>query len=125
MMKKLIISAILIVFSISSFAQFNLGTIEDVSFFSQSLQKETSVRVYLPPGYNPENSLEKYPVIFSLHGASKGNEVYSFMFPIIDDQGEIIDSVLQRWNSSSICRIQRGSLKWTSIQNTSSIRIHR
>ncbi len=65
-------------------SQYHLGKVEDVSFFSPALDKETTVRIYLPPGYDPENTLKKYPVILSLHGASTGYEVYNFMLPIVD-----------------------------------------
>jgi len=83
-MKRLILSVIIAAFSFAGIAQFYLGKVEDISFFSQALQNETSVRVYLPPGYDSENFVKKYPVILSLHGASTGFDVYSFMFPIID-----------------------------------------
>ncbi|MBT5426526.1 MAG: hypothetical protein HOK84_10035, partial [Bacteroidetes bacterium] len=68
----------------ASFSQFHLGTVQDITFHSQALDSESTVRVYLPPDYNPENSYKKYPVIYTLHGASVGYDVYSFMFPIID-----------------------------------------
>ena len=65
-------------------AQFHLGTVEDHEFYSQALGKNTTVRVYLPPGYDADNSTQKYPVIITLHGPTVRYEVYSFMFPIID-----------------------------------------
>ncbi|MCK5820656.1 MAG: hypothetical protein KAH17_02175 [Bacteroidales bacterium] len=82
--KRLLLSVIIAAFSLVGIAQFQLGKVEDLSFYSNALQKETTVRVYLPPGYNPANSTKEYPVILTLHGASSGYEVYSFMFPIID-----------------------------------------
>ncbi|MEA1876607.1 MAG: alpha/beta hydrolase-fold protein [Bacteroidota bacterium] len=82
--KHLLLTVIIAAYSLAGIAQFHLGKVEDLSFFSNALQKETAVRVYLPPGYNPLNSAKEYPVIMTLHGASSGYEVYSFMFPIID-----------------------------------------
>ncbi len=68
----------------ATYGQLNLGTIQDVSFFSEALKKEAKVRVYLPPEYNQENSVKVYPVVYFLHGASVNYETYSFINPIVD-----------------------------------------
>ncbi len=65
-------------------AQFRLGKVEDVTFESTAVGRESTTRVYLPPGYDQNNSHLKYPVILTLHGATVGYEAYDFMFPIID-----------------------------------------
>lgn len=65
-------------------AQLHLGTVQDLTFYSTALERETTCRVYLPPGYDHDDSDTRYPVIITLHGATVSYEVYNFMLPIID-----------------------------------------
>ncbi|MEE9190460.1 MAG: alpha/beta hydrolase-fold protein [Candidatus Neomarinimicrobiota bacterium] len=49
------------------------GTIIDDSFYSESLSVTLMVDVYLPEGYNSQDTTTRYPVIYYLHGFS-GNQ---------------------------------------------------
>ena len=67
-MKRLI----LVVFLFTLFYTSSKGQIFDTTFFSNSLNKDASICIYLPPGYY-ENPTFYYPVIYYLHGWN-GNE---------------------------------------------------
>ncbi len=43
----------------------NYGKLEKVSYYSETCKRERNVNVLLPAGYNP---LQKYPVMYVLHG---------------------------------------------------------
>ncbi len=81
---KYLLVVVLMMLVLPGWSQLRLGTVENLTFFSEALERESTVRVYLPPGYDASDELTKYPVIFTLHGASMGNELYNYMFPIID-----------------------------------------
>lgn len=69
---KRLFSLLIFFFVLSSYV-FTQGTLNNIAFFSNSLEKNRSVQVYLPEGYNPEDST-RYPVIYYLHGAT-GNHL--------------------------------------------------
>jgi S-formylglutathione hydrolase FrmB len=64
---KRFIQIILLLFILSSIVNAQ-GTLTTISFFSNSLDTNRYAQVYLPEGYNPEDST-RYPVIYYLHGA--------------------------------------------------------
>lgn len=43
------------------------GAVAEVTYYSQSLQRNRRMHIYTPPGY--ESGSKKYPVLFLLHGA--------------------------------------------------------
>jgi len=43
------------------------------TFFSQSMQQDIGYAIYLPPGYE-ENTRERFPVVYYLHGGRPGSE---------------------------------------------------
>jgi enterochelin esterase-like enzyme len=66
------------------------GTLTDTTFFSPILAKDRNMQVYLPKGYNTEDST-KYPVIYYLHGAfvnhtDLGSEISAILDTLIDDK---------------------------------------
>lgn len=60
------------------------GTVVDDSFFSSALDTTRFVDVYLPEGYDPDDSTVKYPVIYFLHGAGGNQDGYGFILGILD-----------------------------------------
>ena len=69
---KRFIQIILLLFILSSIVNAQ-GTLTTISFFSNSLDTNRYAQVYLPEGYNPEDSI-RYPSIYWLHGAT-GNHL--------------------------------------------------
>jgi enterochelin esterase family protein len=62
-----------------------VGTVEIRQFFSPSLQQNRGVFVYLPEGYDP-GGLDRYPVIYFLHGANCSHTVcYEYLISSLDD----------------------------------------
>ena len=60
------------------------GTVQNITFFSQSLNAERNVQIYLPEGYDRTNTTERYPVVYFLHGAGGNQTDYSFIINILD-----------------------------------------
>ena len=60
------------------------GTIQNVSFYSASLNKNRWVQIYLPEGYNGSDTTVRYEVIYFLHGSTYNHTHYSYLFPILD-----------------------------------------
>jgi len=60
------------------------GIVIDDSFFSVSLDMTRMVDVYLPGGYDPDDSTNNYPVIYFLHGAGGDQNSYSFLIAILN-----------------------------------------
>jgi enterochelin esterase-like enzyme len=52
------------------------STVTNLTFYSQSLETERKVQVYLPEGYGQESS-KGYPVIYFLHGAGQNSTSHS------------------------------------------------
>ncbi len=49
--------------------------VEERRFYSEVLGEDRTYRVYLPPGYEDEGStMERYPVVYLLHGMSQGHQ---------------------------------------------------
>ncbi len=64
-------------------AAFGQGTRVDTSFYSQALDAEKMVDVYLPEGYSPDND-DYYPTIYFLHGAGGNQNSYPEIIDILD-----------------------------------------
>ena len=45
------------------------GAVVDTTIYSPALDTDRDVRIYLPEGYDPDDS-RRYPVVYFLHGAS-------------------------------------------------------
>jgi S-formylglutathione hydrolase FrmB len=61
------------------------GAVEICQFFSPSLNEGRDVSVYLPEGYDPDG-IDRYPVIYFLHGANCTFTVcYEYLISILDD----------------------------------------
>lgn len=71
-MKQIFVAIALILFAQEIFAG---GTITYPEFFSESLQKNNTIGVYLPEGYDPASE-KRYPVIYFLHGAYSSFDPY-------------------------------------------------
>lgn len=52
------------------------GTVVDDSFYSNALESEMMVDVYLPEGYDQEDPEARYPVIYFLHGGGSNQNGY-------------------------------------------------
>ena len=73
MLKFLLATVLMALFSVTT--AHSMGTTEDFIFYSESLGEDRDARIYLPEGYDPEG-VERYPVIYFLHGARYGYEIY-------------------------------------------------
>jgi S-formylglutathione hydrolase FrmB len=73
--------SILILLPTFSFSQ---GTTSNVHFYSNALQMERNVQIYLPEGYNEQDSI-RYPVITYLHGAGQNSTSESGLISILND----------------------------------------
>lgn len=87
-MKQLLLFTFLFSITLSGYAQIQKGTVVVDSIYSQKLENNfgenptRAVSVYLPPGYN--ESSNRYPVIYFLHGFMGDNKMMSFMSDILD-----------------------------------------
>nr|WP_320022788.1 alpha/beta hydrolase-fold protein [uncultured Draconibacterium sp.] len=74
--------------SLLSFAQSDKGTVVTDTIYSQNLENDfgenpnRAVSVYLPPNY--ENSNQRYPVIYFLHGFMGDNKMMDMMSGLLD-----------------------------------------
>jgi len=59
------------------------GTIDTVSFYSNSLGEMRNVCVYLPEGYDPDDTL-LYPVVYFLHGMMTDYTGYTEIYSCLD-----------------------------------------
>ena len=88
MMKQFLLVIILFSIGLSIVAQTTKGTVVNDSLYSQNLENEfgedptRAVSVYLPPGYN--ESTQRYPVIYFLHGFMNDNKLLSSMAEVLD-----------------------------------------
>jgi enterochelin esterase-like enzyme len=62
-----------------------LGMVTDYHFFSKALNREMTCRVYLPEGYDQNNPMKRYPVVYFLHGATSGYGSYDIIYPVVDN----------------------------------------
>jgi S-formylglutathione hydrolase FrmB len=73
--------SILILMPTFSFSQ---GTTSNVHFYSNALKMERNVQIYLPEGYDEQDSI-RYPVITYLHGAGQNSTSESGLITILND----------------------------------------
>jgi S-formylglutathione hydrolase FrmB len=82
-MKKILLTAILLLSTIALTAQINIIS---TSFYSQALDETKMVNVFLPPGYDANPDLH-YPVIYFLHGwqgnQNSGNVIMNKAYTLI------------------------------------------
>jgi S-formylglutathione hydrolase FrmB len=79
----IIASLVFIIYSLS-FEAFGQGTVVNKTFYSNSLEKNRNVQIYLPQGYNQSDSTIRYPVIYFLHGATLNQTSYGEMFDLLN-----------------------------------------
>ncbi len=88
-MKKLIVIILILTqVSFGGYTQTNKGKVTTDTLYSKNLENDfgenpkRAVSVYLPPGYN--NSKQRYPVIYFLHGFTGDNKMLTPMAEILD-----------------------------------------
>ena len=59
------------------------GTVTNIQFYSHSLDMDRNVQIYLPEGYNEQDS-SGYPVIYFLHGATLDHTAYQNLIAILN-----------------------------------------
>jgi enterochelin esterase-like enzyme len=84
MMKKLYIIPILFILSQSLLAQEPSGRDFILPYYSEALGENSNCRIFLPPGYDANDTSTKYPVIYTLHGAGSGYSSFDLLLPVID-----------------------------------------
>jgi hypothetical protein len=88
MKNQLIIFIIFFSIPLTTFAQSNKGKVIIDTIYSKNLENDfgenpnRAVSVYLPPGYNDSN--QRYPVIYFLHGFMGDNQMLTTMAEILD-----------------------------------------
>ena len=90
---KTIINFLVILLTVTTlFGQVNYF---DTSFYSPALDKEKTLRVWLPPGYHENRELH-YPVIYFLHGWGGDHTSDSGVLPVVDSlvHAGIIDPLI-------------------------------
>ncbi len=77
---KKILEKIWLMSLLCSLSLFSLGqaTSTNVTFYSNSLEMERNVQIYLPEGYTEQESV-RYPVIYFLHGAGQNSTSHSVL----------------------------------------------
>jgi S-formylglutathione hydrolase FrmB/N-acetylneuraminic acid mutarotase len=85
------------------------GTFTNIKFYSISLQMERNVQIYLPEGYNEQDSI-RYPVVYFLHGATLDHNAYQNLLGILNsliDEAKISPVIVVKpdgsvgpWNGS-------------------------
>lgn len=91
-MKKLILIATLLAFSVSIFAQFGpQGKIETKSMKSSILKEEREFSIYLPKSYSADNQ-KKYPVLYLLHGGGGSHKDWPVQGQLAAVANQLIDS---------------------------------
>jgi len=78
------ISIILLISILIPTFSFSQGTTSNVHFYSNALKMERNVQIYLPEGYNEQDSI-RYPVITYLHGAGQNSTSESGLINILND----------------------------------------
>jgi S-formylglutathione hydrolase FrmB len=78
------ISIILLISILTPTFSFSQGTTSNVHFYSNALKMERNVQIYLPEGYNEQDSI-RYPVITYLHGAGQNSTSESGLISILND----------------------------------------
>ena len=84
-MYRLIFSSLLvIIWILPLYAQDPSGRDQVISYYSSALGEDAVCRVYLPPGYDAADTGKSYPVIYLLHGAGAGFEMFDYLLPVIN-----------------------------------------
>lgn len=78
------ISIILLISILIPTFSFSQGTTSNVHFYSNALKMERNVQIYLPEGYNEQDSI-RYPVITYLHGAGQNSTSESGLITALND----------------------------------------
>jgi S-formylglutathione hydrolase FrmB len=78
------ISIILLISILTPTFSFSQGATSNVHFYSNALKMERNVQIYLPEGYNEQDSI-RYPVITYLHGAGQNSTSESGLISILND----------------------------------------
>lgn len=80
--------AVIVVFLFFPALALPQGTVDTISFYSNSLGELRNVCVYLPEGYDPGDTV-RYPVVYFLHDFEQNHtnypEIYTCLDSIIDD----------------------------------------
>jgi len=85
MFKKLFFLSIIFVLTLNLPAQEFSGDRDHVvSYFSSALGEDADCRIYLPRGYDPSDTDTRYPVVYLLHGAGAGFEMFNYLLPVVD-----------------------------------------
>jgi S-formylglutathione hydrolase FrmB len=61
------------------------GTIINETFYSNALQENRWLKIYLPEGYDSEDTLTSYPLVVFLHGGYVDQHSYPMLFDALDD----------------------------------------
>ncbi len=61
------------------------GTLLHETVFSNTLEQNRSVNIYLPEGYDSEDSSIRYPVVYFLHGGYVTQNSYPMLIDALDD----------------------------------------
>jgi S-formylglutathione hydrolase FrmB len=61
------------------------GTIINETFYSDALQENRWLKIYLPEGYDPEDTTTSYPLVIFLHGGYVSQHSYPMLFDALDD----------------------------------------
>jgi len=85
----------LLFFTITS-EMYGQGTLINDSFYSTSLTETRMVNVYLPAGYNPADTTERYPVVYFLHHAGGTQNSSGYIISILNSliQNNTIDPLI-------------------------------
>ena len=111
----LITSIISFVVLLMVFEMFAQGTLTNNSFYSPILNEQRDLQVYLPEGYNPQDSII-YPVIYLLHGITLNHTSYPFVKGILDNL--IGDSTI---STTIVVKPDGSCLPWVNSFYTNSI----
>lgn len=91
-LKCLLICAMILAGTVTAFSN---GTLIDDSFYSSILDRDQFVDVYLPDGYDPEDTSLRYSVVYFLHGGFQDHNGYPYMIDVLDSMiGTQIDAVI-------------------------------
>lgn len=63
---------------------FGQGSMLDKNFYSEAMDSTLSYAIYLPQGYDENNTETKYPVIYFLHGSMVDHNAYKDLAPALD-----------------------------------------
>ncbi len=78
------LNVMLVTIFVAPSGAFSQGTLTTTSFFSHSLNMTRNLQVYLPEGYNPQDT-NRYPVAYWLHGATTDYTSEPELKVILDD----------------------------------------